>query len=42
MLSEMLSNKEDVNLETQRKHKSLVNFKRLKQKGELVTKHEEL
>lgn len=42
MLTEILSNKEDVNLETQRKHKSLVNQKRLKQKGELITKHEDL
>lgn len=42
MLTEILSNKEDVNLETQRKHKSLVNYKRLKQKGELITKHEDL
>lgn len=29
-------------METQRKHKSLINYKRLKQKGELVTKHEDL
>jgi len=41
-LSDLLSNPEDVNLETQRRHKSLQKYSKYKKTGDLLPKSEEI